>query len=53
MLLVPGMKYREGPRVVLLARRLKLGIRCDRPEQGPSGNTYGQAVLVRWAVSPC
>jgi hypothetical protein len=27
------MKYREGPRVVLLARRLKPGIRCDRPEQ--------------------
>lgn len=51
--LVAGMKYREGPRVVRLARRLEPGIRCDRPEQGPSGNTYGQAVLAQWAASPC
>jgi hypothetical protein len=32
---------------------LMLGIRCDRPEQGPSGNTFGQAVLAQWAASPC
>lgn len=51
--LVPGMKWRGGPRVVLLARRLALGIRCDCPEQGPSGNAYGQAVLAGWAASPC
>jgi hypothetical protein len=46
-------EYREGPHVVLLVRRFAPGIRCDRPEQGPSGNTYGQAVLTRWAASPC
>ena len=28
MALVPGMKYREGPRVVPSARRLESGIRC-------------------------
>lgn len=49
---VPGMKLRGGPRGVLLARRVVLGVRCDRPEQGPLGNTYGQAVLARWAASP-
>jgi hypothetical protein len=48
-----GMKYREGPRVVPLARRPPPGIRCDRPEQGLSGNTCGQAVLAQWAASPC
>jgi hypothetical protein len=31
----------------------RLGVRCDRPEQGPSGNTYGQAVVARWAASLC
>jgi hypothetical protein len=43
MALVPGMKPGGGPRGVPLARPSRSGIRCDRPEQGPSGNTYGQA----------
>jgi hypothetical protein len=52
-LVVLAVVNRGCPRVVLLARLWWLGIRCDRPEQGRPGNTYGQAVLARWAVSPC
>src|SRR5829696_2995724 len=42
---VPGMKYREGPRVVLLARRLEPGIRCDRPNRGLRGTRMGRPFL--------
>jgi len=48
MALVPGMKWRGGPRVVLLARRLGLGIRCDRPGDVPTRGVSRRAWRRGW-----